>query len=593
MEETFVPFRGIKNDLEGRLLCYKQDWTGGFRAGFRILAPTTYIFFASAIPVISFGEQLDSNTNGAITAVQTRASTEICGAIHSIIEGQPLLILGVAEPTVLMYTFMFNFAKDKQDLGEKLFLPWTGWVCLWTALLLFLLAVLGACSIINRFTRVAGKLFGMLIAMLFMQQAIKGVVDEFRIPQREDPNAAVLSLSWRFGNGMFALVLSFGFLLTALKSRKARSWRYVTGWLRGSIADYGVPLVVPVWTAVSYIPRSSLVEKSRQKPKESLSVLSDVSILHYVSSAALVSRRSTIVLRCPRVNNAPKSSRQTTAHLLLPAAGILQNISFIIKIREAATSDSKSQQKLKFLSVPNMDLEAGYFEKETTKALLLCPRNSYDYLCNDLKLNVDDTEATNYYVCNDMFQDGYFSDKHSASLRTSQLDRCSCGKLMDQGVSFEVLNDGVFVQGRMFMALLKDLGIKEVDSFEEETINLGVKEILDLLQLSFISMTPLTDVLLKGVNHTSAARKMEQEETHYILKSEDVLSSDNKKITVKLNIRKSNNTVLYAEAGEDFVDFLFRLLTIHLGSVLRLLVQTPKLGCLTNLHKSVESSCSP
>ncbi|OVA20738.1 Bicarbonate transporter [Macleaya cordata] len=254
MEETFVPFRGIKNDIGGRLLCYKQDWTSGFKAGFRILAPTTYIFFASAIPVISFGEQLERNTNGSITAVQTLASTAICGIIHSIIGGQPLLILGVAEPTVLMYTFMFNFAKDRKDLGENLFLAWTGWVCVWTALLLFLLAILGACSIINRFTRVAGELFGLLIAMLFMQQAIRGLVDEFRIPQREDPNQTAFLPSWRFGNGMFALVLSFGLLLTALRSRKARSWRYGTGSLRGFIADYGVPLMVLVWTAISYIP---------------------------------------------------------------------------------------------------------------------------------------------------------------------------------------------------------------------------------------------------------------------------------------------------------------------------------------------------
>ena len=35
MEETFVPFRGIKNDLKGRLLCYKQDWSGGIGAGIR------------------------------------------------------------------------------------------------------------------------------------------------------------------------------------------------------------------------------------------------------------------------------------------------------------------------------------------------------------------------------------------------------------------------------------------------------------------------------------------------------------------------------------------------------------------------------
>ncbi|XP_020231171.1 probable boron transporter 2 isoform X2 [Cajanus cajan] len=195
-------------------------------------------------------------SDGSLTAVQTLASTALCGIIHSIIGGQPLLILGVAEPTVLMYTFMYNFAKDRKDLGHKLFLPWTGWVCVWTALLLFLLAILGACSIINRFTRLAGELFGLLIAMLFMQQAIKGLVEEFGAPknQREGTNQIALQSSWLFGNGMFALVLSFGLLFTGLQSRKARSWRYGTGWLRGFITDYGVPLMVLIWTGVSYIP---------------------------------------------------------------------------------------------------------------------------------------------------------------------------------------------------------------------------------------------------------------------------------------------------------------------------------------------------
>ena len=65
-----------------------------------------------------------------LTAVQTLSSTAICGIIHSIFGGQPLLILGVAEPTVLMYTFMYNFAKDREDLGPKLFLAWTGWYVL-------------------------------------------------------------------------------------------------------------------------------------------------------------------------------------------------------------------------------------------------------------------------------------------------------------------------------------------------------------------------------------------------------------------------------------------------------------------------------
>ena len=65
--------------------------------------------------------------DGTLSAVQTLASTALCGIIHSILGGQPLLILGVAEPTVLMYTYMYKFAKNRSDLGQRLFLAWAGW----------------------------------------------------------------------------------------------------------------------------------------------------------------------------------------------------------------------------------------------------------------------------------------------------------------------------------------------------------------------------------------------------------------------------------------------------------------------------------
>eukprot|EP00249_Psilotum_nudum_P024874 c29315_g1_i1 orf=112-2220(+) len=245
-------FQGIANDVRGRAKCYRQDWVSGFTSSFRILAPSLYIFFASALPVIAFGEQLQRDTDGELSAVQTLASTALCGLIHSVLGGQPLLILGVAEPTVIMYSFMYRFAKTKHNLGHQLFVAWAGWVCVWTALLLILLAIFGACSIVNRFTRVAGELFGMLIAVLFMQEAIKGAVEEFRIPKGHNPKLEQYQVPWCITNGMFGLVLSFGLLLTALKSRTARSWRYGTGWLRGFIADYGVPLMVVIWTGISY-----------------------------------------------------------------------------------------------------------------------------------------------------------------------------------------------------------------------------------------------------------------------------------------------------------------------------------------------------
>ncbi|GAB4837558.1 Probable boron transporter 7 [Ancistrocladus abbreviatus] len=256
MKKPRAPFEGIIKDVRGRLACYKQDWFGG-SCGMRILAPTTYVFFASALPVIAFGEQLNRDTDRSLSTVETLASTAICGVIHSVLGGQPLLILGVAEPTVIVYTFLYEFAKGSDGLGKELYLAWAGWACVWAALLMFLLAMLNAGNIICRFTRIAGELFGMLITILFLKEAIHGVISEFHVPKAEDPGDIKYSFQWRYVNGLLAIIFSFGLLFTALKSIKARSWRYGNGWLRSFIADYGVPLMVVLWTALSYaVPKS-------------------------------------------------------------------------------------------------------------------------------------------------------------------------------------------------------------------------------------------------------------------------------------------------------------------------------------------------
>ncbi|KAL0393984.1 UNVERIFIED_CONTAM: Boron transporter 4 [Sesamum latifolium] len=172
MENLRTPFKGVKKDLKGRLACYKKDWVDACGSGARILAPTAYIFFASALPVIAFGEQLSRETDGSLSTSETLLSTAVCGVIHAIFGGQPLLILGVAEPTIIMYTYLYHIAE--KSIGRQLYLAWAG------------------------------------------------------------------------------CYLLFGVLLTSQRSRKARSWRYGTGWFRSFIADYGVPLMVVVWTALSY-----------------------------------------------------------------------------------------------------------------------------------------------------------------------------------------------------------------------------------------------------------------------------------------------------------------------------------------------------
>ncbi|KAG4384931.1 hypothetical protein GLYMA_13G362550v4 [Glycine max] len=121
MESLKKPFKGVINDLRGRAGYYKDDWTSGFYSGTGILAPTTYIFFASSLPVIAFGEQLSRDTDGSLSTVETLASTAICGIIHSILGGQPLLIVGVAEPTIIMYTTLYTLPKIGIPLDKNSF----------------------------------------------------------------------------------------------------------------------------------------------------------------------------------------------------------------------------------------------------------------------------------------------------------------------------------------------------------------------------------------------------------------------------------------------------------------------------------------
>ncbi|KAL8477262.1 hypothetical protein ACS0TY_029523 [Phlomoides rotata] len=116
---------------------------------------------------------------------------------------------------------------------------------------------------LNRET--AGELFGMLISVTFIQEAIKGVVSEFNIPERENGEKEQYQFEWLNNNGLLAVIFSFGVLITSLKSRRARSWRYGTGFFRSFVADYGVLLMVVLWTALSYaVPQNVPSEVPRR-----------------------------------------------------------------------------------------------------------------------------------------------------------------------------------------------------------------------------------------------------------------------------------------------------------------------------------------
>ncbi|XP_058184002.1 uncharacterized protein LOC131301644 [Rhododendron vialii] len=61
------------------------------------------------------------------------------------------------------------------------------------------------------------------------------------------------------------------------------------------------------------------------------------------------------------------------------------------------------------------------------------------------------------------------------------------------------------------------------------------------------------------------------------------------KVTLKLLIDTKRKKVLFAEAGKDFVDFLFNLLHLPVGTVIRLLTEQTMVGTLGKLYESIQN----
>ncbi|RZC47058.1 hypothetical protein C5167_039994 [Papaver somniferum] len=119
--------------------------------------------------------------------------------------------------------------------------------------IVFLLAVFNACTIITRFTRIVGELFGVLIAVLLIQEAIKGMVNEFSVSKSENPNEeryqfqCVAVYKWTVGTNLH--------LWTSLYFFKKQEGQVLALWhIIPSKVSYGVPrrLYTPLpWKSAS------------------------------------------------------------------------------------------------------------------------------------------------------------------------------------------------------------------------------------------------------------------------------------------------------------------------------------------------------
>ncbi|CAA0816065.1 Unknown protein [Striga hermonthica] len=145
-----------------------------------------------------------------------------------------------------------------------------------------------------------------------------------------------------------------------------------------------------------------------------------------------------------------------------------------------------------------------------------------------------------------------------------------------------------FLPGTVLQSLI-DVGITETHQAELRTLTLGYNEIIDLLEGSLLSKTPLTDLILRNErcirDSFMCLEKISLQVEHEVKERNPSESS----MTVKAMIQKSTNKIVFVEAGCDFVNFLSEFLFSTLGCVERALGNNTGLHCIDSLYRSISN----
>ncbi|XP_019450722.1 PREDICTED: uncharacterized protein LOC109352990 [Lupinus angustifolius] len=244
-------------------------------------------------------------------------------------------------------------------------------------------------------------------------------------------------------------------------------------------------------------------------------------------------------------------------------------------------------------SVSNLGDE--YMWKDTCKKMLLQPRNPMEDYCRSLKLNVDDTDPTKYYVCKNFLE---CQRAPFVMCSTFKNKACSCGNLLEKQISPKncISFDGFVKNSSCFMvtddlcllpmsldamfSIIKKMGIEDMSSLKEIVVDVTKNKLIDLLKCLLVSKTPFTDVFLRK-------KPCLQKPDCKIVCPSDSSEEQCTPVKVKLMYQKSDGKIVCAQGKEDFANFLLSILTFPLGAVVRLLQGNSSMGSVDGLYKSV------
>lgn len=232
-------FEGLRGDVRRRAPLYLSDWTEGLRP--KSIPVVLFMFFACFAPITAFGALNSLLTGGNLGVVECILSAGISGIIFAAMSAQPLTI---QSPTGLTLAFTGALYGFTSRAGLP-FMPFYGWVGVWTSVFLLILTVINASDMIKHCTRWTDDIFNGLIATNFLYEAAKSLLAGFR------GSGADKTLPFT------TLALALGTLLCARALAAMRSSRFFFKRARDFLADFGPILSIALMSAVAALPAVS------------------------------------------------------------------------------------------------------------------------------------------------------------------------------------------------------------------------------------------------------------------------------------------------------------------------------------------------
>ncbi|KPM03295.1 anion exchange protein-like protein 1 [Sarcoptes scabiei] len=254
--QPFVFGKGLVDDFKRRIKFYPSDFIDGLTGKNtipKVSAAVLSIFFACLLPPIAFGVVNEHNTKGLIGPKEGLISQAIGGLIFALFSGQPLVIIATTAPLTLYVSIVHQASLDWQVHFLDLFAA-VGCFC---AFYLISYAFLNVSNLIKHVTRSTEEIFATFVFVAFTAAAFGECFESFRKHYCfEGPNLNQKNFSAFLNDensvlrdclpakSILFLFLMLGTVAMAVLLYNFSSTPFLSSILRGTLADYALPLSV-------------------------------------------------------------------------------------------------------------------------------------------------------------------------------------------------------------------------------------------------------------------------------------------------------------------------------------------------------------